>query len=327
MALQPAAFRANPARRQSTRTYVYGPTLTKHLGLTTKPENFKQHLDYYSKNFDFISCAELLDGVRLPKKPLLITFDDAYSSVLDIAGPLLKSHKAPSVFFVNAASVQGGFLPIDNVLSLASEILGFARVHRMLDVAESEVLSVGELIARVFSDMNTSKIREAKRTLCEAIGESEAAVRRASKLFLAGDRLKEAGLIAMDIGNHTSSHSFLRHLDWDELNAEVGNARAELQRLSGARVDYFSVPYGNLCDATRNVLDVVRSTNHRATFLGHAKSNMFRPASDIYYRVSPRDSKVDRLPWMLSAAPILRTARDFFRSTRNAIQAHRAAHA
>jgi peptidoglycan/xylan/chitin deacetylase (PgdA/CDA1 family) len=288
--------------------------LTKHLRLTTKPETFKQHLDYYSKNFDIISGAELIDGVRLPKKSLLITFDDAYSSVLDIAGPLLKSRKAPSVFFVNPATVQGDFLPIDNVLSLASEMLGFARVLRMLDVAKNEVQSVAELIARVVSDMNTSKVREAKRRLCEAIGESEAAVRRASTLFLAGDRLKEAGLIGMEIGNHTSSHSFLRCLDPDELSAEVGNGRAELQRLSGACVQYFSIPYGNQRDATRNVLDVVRSTNHRATFLVHAKSNMFRPAPDTYYRVSVVDSKVDSLPWMLSVAPILRTARDFFRS-------------
>ena len=52
------------------------------------------------------------------------TFDDAYRSVLDVAGPILKAANAPSVFFVNPATVTDSFLPVDNVLSIAIEEFG-----------------------------------------------------------------------------------------------------------------------------------------------------------------------------------------------------------
>src|SRR3954447_5443518 len=100
-----------------------GP-LTMQLGVATRPETFEKHVKYLARNFDFVSGSDLVNST-LPPRPLLITFDDAYRSVLDIAGPILKSANAPSVFFINPSTLTGATLPIDNVLSLAVQELGW----------------------------------------------------------------------------------------------------------------------------------------------------------------------------------------------------------
>jgi hypothetical protein len=61
-------------------------------------------------------------------------------------------------------------------------------------------------------------------------------------------------------------------------------SRTILQNLSGQRVPYLSIPYGSKLDATERVLEVARTSGHKATFLVHAKSNRFRMGSDIFYR-------------------------------------------
>jgi peptidoglycan/xylan/chitin deacetylase (PgdA/CDA1 family) len=61
--------------------------------------------------WEFISAQTFLDGLRdpatLPEKSCLVTFDDAYTSTLEIAAPVMKDIGCPSVVFVPALLVGG----------------------------------------------------------------------------------------------------------------------------------------------------------------------------------------------------------------------------
>lgn len=65
---------------------------------------FASQLEWFQKRgWDFLSASALLDGLKgkasLPPKGLLITFDDAYESLLENALPVLKRFSAPAVVF------------------------------------------------------------------------------------------------------------------------------------------------------------------------------------------------------------------------------------
>src|ERR1700733_5132904 len=79
--------------------------LTDLLDVSTAPEVFEKHIRYLSKHFDLIGPDDLLKG-KLPRRALLVTFDDAYRSVLDVGGPILASVNAPSIFFLNPATIM-----------------------------------------------------------------------------------------------------------------------------------------------------------------------------------------------------------------------------
>jgi peptidoglycan/xylan/chitin deacetylase (PgdA/CDA1 family) len=49
--------------------------------------------------------AHLRTGSPLPKKPILLTFDDAYGGHYEYAYPLLKKYNYPAVFAIHTSSV------------------------------------------------------------------------------------------------------------------------------------------------------------------------------------------------------------------------------
>lgn len=75
------------------------------------PKDFEAHLDYLVQNqFNVISLSRFLDQIKSgelsPHKTAVITFDDAYSSIHDVAWPLLKERNFPFSVFVNTEAVD-----------------------------------------------------------------------------------------------------------------------------------------------------------------------------------------------------------------------------
>ena len=76
-------------------------------------DQFRAHLDYLqSQSFNVVSLADLLaalDGkVELPEKAVVITIDDAYRSVYEVAWPLFREYGYPFTVFVSSDPVDGG---------------------------------------------------------------------------------------------------------------------------------------------------------------------------------------------------------------------------
>jgi peptidoglycan/xylan/chitin deacetylase (PgdA/CDA1 family) len=279
--------------------------LTDGVGGVIDPDLFAAHVRYFARAFDPVAADDLLGG-DLPRRPLLVTFDDAYRSVLDVAGPILAAAGVPALFFMNAATVEDASLPIDNVISLP-------RVLELMGHAPHRCASVWQAIAELVPPLSLAQVRAAKSVIMDALGESEADVRRQSGLFMEPADVPRLAEFGIAVGNHTASHSFLRSLTAEELTAEIGEGRTRLEALCGAPVTHFSVPYGNVRDATPSALEVIRASGHRAIYLVHAKSNRFGRAPDTFYRTSLATTPVSQLPLRLGLLPLARSLRDLVR--------------
>lgn len=78
--------------------------------LIISAEQFEAHIKALSQaNYTGISLQQLVDyvekGIELPEKPIVITFDDGYSSNYEIAYPILKKYNMKATIFVIGASV------------------------------------------------------------------------------------------------------------------------------------------------------------------------------------------------------------------------------
>jgi peptidoglycan/xylan/chitin deacetylase (PgdA/CDA1 family) len=86
-----------------------------------QPDDFRRHIDLLLRaGYQFVSATEALHFLRggggLPKRPLLLTFDDCYVGVLDHAVPVLQKYRIPAVAFAVT-----GFVGRDNGWSAAAE--------------------------------------------------------------------------------------------------------------------------------------------------------------------------------------------------------------
>ena len=290
---RPAAahgWRDRPARAATIVVYhdlsSEASKLTANLGVSTDPDVFLKHVRYLARNYDLVEPADLL-GQRLPRKPLLITFDDVYRSILDLAGPILRELNAPSIWFLNPAAIEEEMLPLDNLISWAVSEIGLHEVARLLGEEGRVASRVCDLISRCIATRTYDQVAAFRARLESKLPHCSREARRNSNLFLNSIDLARLPSYGMRVGNHTKTHSFLRALSRAELDTEIRTSRESLQRMSGQSVSQFAIPYGNERDLTMAVLDAARASGHTGIYLVHARHNAMRPARDIFYRIDP----------------------------------------
>jgi peptidoglycan/xylan/chitin deacetylase (PgdA/CDA1 family) len=275
------------------------------IGVASRPESFARHLEYFRRNYDMIGLNDLIGG-SLPARPLLLTFDDAYRSVLEMARAHLAPAGIPAVLFTNPHLLAPAAPGLDNVLSWYSARHGLGSLCAR--IGGSSATDLGELLQGPVARMGSVKRQTLRLELMREGGMGPDEVARRSPV-LTPDDLRELVGLGVEIGNHTASHVHCRALDPAERRAELVEARERLEALCGRPVRAFSVPYGNSADLTPDVLSTLRESGHQAIFLVHARSNRFRPAPDIWYRVSLHDEPISRLHRSLRLMPMLRSLR------------------
>ncbi|CFX22920.1 Polysaccharide deacetylase [Candidatus Filomicrobium marinum] len=279
---------------------------TAGLGITTTPTTFAEHLDYLTSRYNVVGLDAILAG-ELPERPLLITFDDAYRSVLTNAAPMLAERRLPAVMFANARPIRDAFVPPENMLALSAAQWGIDDLSRLVSNGRFEAETLLDLIGGYASRLAPTELQDMSAVILAKLGQTQAQLHRDLGLFLEPDDLKRLADFGIEIGNHTRSHVRCRALDARELNSEIVSAKDELEEMSGRTVRGFSFPWGHEDDATPEALAAIRSSDHRGIFLVHARHNSERPAKDIWYRVVMTNESVQQLPWVLSIKPRLRS--------------------
>jgi peptidoglycan/xylan/chitin deacetylase (PgdA/CDA1 family) len=277
---------------------------TRHLGISTPPDVFRGHLDYYQIHFNVVGLDEVLAG-ELPERALLITIDDAYRSVAEIAAPLLEERALPAVLFTNPRVITGPCVPLDTLMSIAVSRLGFPALAMLL--GQPSAATFGELITGPVSRLGAAQRERLRFELLARLSTPEAQLHRVLDLFLTPRQLAALPDSGIEIANHTRNHVHCGALTHDEMAAEIIGAKAEIEEITDRPVRAFSFPYGNERDATAPVLAALRRSGHEASFLVHARANRQRPAADVWYRTSLTDDPVYRLGLKLGMLPALRS--------------------
>jgi peptidoglycan/xylan/chitin deacetylase (PgdA/CDA1 family) len=280
----------------------------RHLGITTSPAALARQLDYFAEAYNVVGLDEVVAG-RLPDRALLITIDDSYRSVAEIAAPALAARGLKAVLFANPKPVAEPFVPLDNILSLARARLSPAAILTALRDRGFDGSTLARLAAGSASGLTLTQTGRAKSCLLRALGEDEAALHRRLGLFLRPADLQRLGGMGVEIANHTMSHSCGRLLAAAELETEITASKHLLEEMAGQPVRAFAFPWGNEQDVTPATMAAIRSSGHALTFLMHGRRNARRPAPDIWYRLLLLDQVGPSLRLACRVLPALRSAR------------------
>lgn len=291
-----------PVLRCALHHHIGAPTpFEAGIGVSSDRAAFEAQIDWLTTHHDVIDLGTLLSG-KLPRRPLLLTFDDTFRSTLEAIREVLAPRGLPSVWFINPGILGDDALALDSALSWAEAEAGLAALCAALDLGPRAHLS--EVVLGDMAKLNASARQAVKARLIERFGPPDFSAR--APLIDAADLADLAGL-GVEIGNHTMTHTHCRALTDADTTTEILGARTALEEMSGQTVRSFSVPYGNEADLPPHIATALRDSGHEAIFLVHGRSNRFRPAPDIWYRNSLHSENISRLRREMTILPLARS--------------------
>jgi len=209
------------------------------LGVASTRAAFEAQVARVSRDFDVIDLETLING-KLPKKPLLITFDDAFASVHDMAREVLAPAGLPSVFFVNPGLVGVPDLSLDSAIAYAANEHGVGELCRAIDVPERE--NIADLVVGDMARLGAVAREAVKARIIEAFGPLDLGPRAP---LLTRNELAALADYGVEVGNHTTSHVHCRALNAAEIESEIVASKAMLEEMTQKKIRSFSVPYGH----------------------------------------------------------------------------------
>lgn len=136
------------------------------------PARFEQHMRWLKQNgftplsLDVLKAARTGSG-QLPRRPVLITFDDGYSDFYDHAWPVLRKYAFPSVMFIVASKV-GGRSDWDQALGRSEPLMDWQQLSEIS--AGGVAIGSHSLMHRRFSRLDIRESHDDMRISAEIIG-------------------------------------------------------------------------------------------------------------------------------------------------------------
>jgi peptidoglycan/xylan/chitin deacetylase (PgdA/CDA1 family) len=294
---------------------------TRGISVHTTPEEFEAKLQFLVAHYTPVRLGDVLaarDGGSLPPRPILVTFDDAYASVVDVAAPLCAHYGVPAVFFVNAAFLDNQRMAPDNLVCYVASEFGMttiaAGVRAVLGPEFRPPASLAEIFGEFFPSISLDERAAFLRALTEIAGIDERTLAAKAGMYLTSKQIRDLARFNFEVGNHTFNHVHCRTLTADGMIHEIDRNKQGLEAITGMPVRSFSVPYGSAKDLTADVVEHLRQTGHEAAFLSESVANSRR--ADYFHldRVSTHTDTDASFFMELEVLPRLRAIRnDYFR--------------
>lgn len=290
---------------------------TRGMNVSTTPEKFEAALRFLTTNYKPVSLADVLtdaDGKGLPPRAVLLTFDDAYASVVEVGAPLCQKFGVPAVFFVNAAFLDNKRLAPDNLICYVANTSGMETIRSAARAIGrnglAEIRSLSEVFSRFFPAISLTEREVFLDALRQLAGINDGGMAKEAGLYLTSKQLRDLSTFEFEIGNHTYSHVHCRSLSNEEIGSEVDRNKKELEAISGTEVRSFSQPYGSATDLTRNLTEDLQRSGHKAVFLSESVANP--QGADPFHldRISTRAENDDTLFFEIEVLPRLRAVRN-----------------
>jgi len=247
---------------------------TYRRNVSATPEEFARQMDYVAEHFHPVSlgqvAAALDGGPRLPRRPLLVTFDDGYRDNLVAALPVLQERGIPMTVFLAT-----DFIGADGAFPWDLAAWCFENTFRRaadLPVVGERSWSTAEERERVLASWLEALKRlpdavreEAVAALPEALGVSvpPGAFRG---LCLSWDEVRAMADAGVGVGAHTERHPILTRIPAARARREVVGSRRRLEDELGTRIEAFAYPNGCRDDVDEAAVRLLDEAGYRLGF-------------------------------------------------------------
>ena len=282
--------------------------------LSVTPKHFNEHLEILRNQAHPIKLQELNEYRRnrdLPKRTVIVTFDDGYADNLREAKPLLERFDIPVTVFVTTGytgrQLEFWWDDLERLLLQPGSLPGTIRFningkthewHLMDDAHYSENSYQRHLSWNVLKKDKPTKRHDLYLALCRLLRSFTEEERRPVLDYLIASsgagtqgrsthqplsrdevlRLAKGGLV--EIGAHSVTHSVLSVLSPEMQRKEILESKSSLEELLGHPLSSFAYPFGTRSDYTKETVRIVQESGFNCACSNF--SNRFWPNNDNY---------------------------------------------
>ncbi len=223
-------------------------------GIVHSESAFSGQIELVARDYHPISLDDavkhLRNGEDLPKRSVVITFDDGYSDNYEFAIPILDRVGVPAVFYVTVDCVENRRLPWPSRLRFAfrtTRVNSWSQRQRSETSAKSWSLSAPALREEAFlaaseaccqlsgaaqEDFVSGVERELEASLPEHSG----------SLMMTYDQARAVAGRGHVVGSHTMTHPNMAYVKPDEAHRELAESKQKLESQLHESITHFSYP-------------------------------------------------------------------------------------
>ena len=299
--------------------------------LCVSPSHFNEHLDCLRRDYSVVSLSSLrrsLFNRQLPRKTVVLTFDDGYVDNLWNAKPLLERYDIPATMFVTSGYVwqkrellsdeleriilQQETLPDMLILNISGKVCSWRTGGYP---AQRGAWNIGMKYDptprhRCYRDLHTllRPLNETNRKAvllklvqwagCSNQPRLDHCVMEKNELRA----LSEGGLI--EIGAHSVSHLMLAVQPVSFQQEEINGSKRQLEDVLGRPVTSFAYPYGGPNDVSESTIRLVQQAGFESACIAGGIPTLVNLRSNFFTlpRYSVRDLNGDEFAKRLRMA-------------------------
>ena len=250
--------------------------LVDSRSVSATPKEFIWQMNYLASHYHTISMPQLLNAVetgsRLPKRAVLITFDDAYADFAETAWPVLKRFGLCATLFVPTGYPNHPERPF----SWDQLYQAFGATRRTeLRVTPFGALPLGKpeqkrrALRMVQDHLATVADHEAMR-LVDSVCSQLVEKRECSGSVLTWNQLRQLRNEGLTLGSHTRTHPIMTQVSPDRMREEIRTSQQDLRTETGSALPIFCYPNGDHNDI---IISILREEGIRLAFTTRSGPN------------------------------------------------------
>jgi len=260
-----------------------------HLFINLPEKVFIRQIKWLTRRYQVVSLDRVLSGHRLPQRSALITFDDGFTDIYEIARPILNFFRLPATLFLIGSVIRERKIP------------WITRLHWLLDHAREKGLKLGDpslpgkngypggyadILAGTKALLKEKDIHEIDEYLSGLEERLGAAPPRelAERRFISDEKIRDLCSMGWTVGNHTDHHLNLASLGHERVCGEIKDAAGALSRFKGCR-PVLAVPFGVEGSFSPQTVDAARMCGMEYVFTTCGGPNRFPGSGAVLDRV------------------------------------------
>ena len=239
-------------------------------GMHVRARRFARQMRYVSRRYRVVTLDRLLEPGKAPtpdRPCAVITIDDGYRNIHEVAFPILRRLRLPATLFVSTGFILGGrglwwdrlrlIVGAARRPTLSFHIGGTERVFPIRTVEEQRIAltALSNKLRRQPRRCREETLRSLATALDVPLAEGGTFAEPLTPAEIRA--MAESGVT---IGSHGVSHDSFLLLSRDALAHDLTESKRRLEQWTGTRVDWLAYPHG---DFSAGIVKAARRAGYR----------------------------------------------------------------